>query len=485
MSGSEMKPWDRFCEFASESTRIFKAFSMALDAKKLLFAFCGVVLWGLGAMLLNVLPNAVIPIVAGALAIVMIFVILARSETDVATKGFVLTLVGSIIAIIIIAGLLVWAGRARSEEQDLLLNIYRTLWTLAVAAFFGTAVCRIAAVDAATESAIGPRETTRFALKKLSTSVWTLLTPVLAVIGFGIALMIIGVIARIPAVGYVWYIIIGLLYIIALLAGLFFALTLIVYIPGLVLFQPAIGAEGNDSFDAISRAYSFVFGRPWRLLFYGIVSAVYVKIVLAVVAIIFAWAGRITNIFLAQGIGKQMSANVNALDLGDTVFKMGYSADPVGNVGNAAAYLRATVQAPLFGPFLNSGRHILGGNVLKSFEAAGHPGGWFIIFWQYILLSIFMAFAISLLYSVFTQIYFLMRKACDGTPFEEVYIETPEEEEYEAEFPDEAGEGAAGGEEKKPKAPKARKKRARKKKDVTEEPIDLAGGEEEGEKSDK
>jgi hypothetical protein len=107
MSGSEMKPWDRFCEFASESTRIFKAFSMALDAKKLLFAFCGVVLWGLGAMLLNVLPNAVIPIVAGALAIVMIFVILARSETDVATKGFVLTLVGSIIAIIVVAGLLV------------------------------------------------------------------------------------------------------------------------------------------------------------------------------------------------------------------------------------------------------------------------------------------------------------------------------------------------------------------------------------------
>jgi hypothetical protein len=481
-----MKPWDRFCEFASESTRIFKAFSMALDAKKLLFAFCGVVLWGLGAMLLNVLPNAVIPIVAGALAIVMIFVILARSETDVATKGFVLTLVGSIIAIIVVAGLLVWAGRARSEQPALLLNIYRALWTLAVAAFFGTAVCRIAAVDAATESAIGPRETMRFALKKLSTSVWTLLTPVLAVVGFGIVLMILGVIARIPAVGYVWYVIIGLLYIIALLAGLFFALTVLVYIPGLVLFQPAIGAEGNDSFDAISRAYSFVFGRPWRLLFYGIVSTVYVKIVLAVVAIIFAWAGRITNIFLAQGVGDRMADKVSALDLGDTVFQMGYSADPVGNVANGATYLRATVGAPLFGPFLNSGRHILGGNVLTSFGKAGHPGGWFIIFWQYILLSIFMAFAVCLLYSVFTQIYFLMRKACDGTPFEEVYIETPEEEEYEAEFPAEgAEEGAAGGEEEKPKAPKARKKRSRKKKDVPEEPIDLAGEEEKPEESDK
>lgn len=511
MSKSEMKPWDRFCEFAAESTRIFKAFSMALDAKKLMFAFCGVVIWAVGAMLVNVLPHWLIPIVAGLAAIALVFVALAKSDVDVTSSKFLITLGSSILAIAIVVSLLVWVGVDKQAEPGLLLNIYRTAWTLAVAAFFGTAICRIAAMDAATEEAIGAKQAARFAFSKLATSIWTLLTPVIAVVAFGIVLLVVGAIARIDYVGYVWYILIGLLYLVALLGGLFFAVVVLVYIPGLVLFQPAIGAEGNDSFDAISRTYSFVFGRPWRLAFYGIVSTIYAKIVLSVVAVVFAWAGRITNVFLAEGAGSRMAANTSALDLG-AIFGMSFSTDPAGNVSGAAGYVRTVVTGdPLFGPFINAGRHILGGNVFESFKAAGEAGGKLIVFWQYILLAIFMAFAVSLIYSIFTQVYFLMRKACDGTPFEEIYMEAPEEEAYAEEFPekDQAAEEAKPAEEtdgpkaaeeakpaeetdgpkaaEKPSAPKPKKKRAAKKKaEKDESPIDLAGGEEKtGEDAEK
>jgi len=476
MSNSEMKPWDRFCEFVAESTRIFRGFSMALDAKKLLFAFCGVVLWGLGIMLLNVLPQAVIPIAAGVVALAVIFVAAARSQTDVASKNFVLALVGAILAVIVIVALLIWAG-VDAKGPGFLMNVYKLLWTLAVAAFFGTAVCRIAALDAATEETISPKQTLRFALGKISTSIWTLLTPILAVVGFGIILLIIGFIARIPILQHVWYVIVGLLYILALLGGLLFAMALVVYIPGLILFQPAVGAEGNDSFDAISRAYSYVFGRPWRLLFYGIVSLLYVKIVLGVVSIMFAWSGRITNLFLAEGAGGIIS-DENVLDLGK-VFGLGFARDPLTNVAQAASYLRETVfGSPFSGPFFSAAGHVIDGNVFETFKQAAHPGGWLIVFWQYVLLAFFLAFAVSFIYSVFTQIYFLMRKACDGTPFEEVYIEAPEEEQYAEEFPEKAEETPEKAQEaQEGKEGEAAEKPPEKAADE-DEPVDLAGGEE-------
>ncbi len=481
MSDPDIKPWERFCDFAAESTRTFRAFSMALDAKKLLFAFCGVVLWMVGTMLLNILPQWLVPIAAGLVAIIFIFVAAARSRSDVASRNFVLALVGAILGVIVVVALLVWAG-AQVRGPGYLMNTYRVLWALAVASFFGTAVCRIAALDAATEEAISPRETLRFSLAKLSTSIWTLLTPILAVVGFGIVLLVIGAIARIPVLGHVWYVIIGLLYIVALLGGLFFAITLLVYIPGLALFQPAIGAEGNDSFDAISRAYSYVFGRPWRLLFYGIIALVYGKIVLAVVSIVFAWAGRITNIFLSQGAGEKIGEHI-VLDLG-RVFGMPVSTDPLSNVALAAEYLRHSVFGPvLSGPFFGAGRHIMDGNVYETFKNAGHPGGWLMVFWQYVLLAVFLAFAVSFIYSLFTQIYFLMRKACDGTPFEEIYIETPEEEEYAGEFPEKpepeepAGEGSPSAE-----APPEEPEPETEKED---KPIDLSEGAEGAEETDK
>lgn len=457
MSGSDVKPWDQFCTFVAESTRMFKAFSMALDAKKLLFAFLGVVLWGIGTMLINILAAQaawVIPVAGGTVALAFVIIFFARSEADMVSKKAVITLVLSILAIIAVVAILIYAGADKLGGPSLLMNIYKIAWTLAVAAFFGTAVCRIAAVDAATEDSISPREAARFALKKLSTSIWTLLTPVIAVFAFGVVMMLVGFTGRIPLyIGDVFYFLTGLLYIVALLAGLFFAVLLIVYAPGLTLFQPAIAAEGTDSFDAMSRAYNFILNKPWRLAFYGILGFIYARIVLTVVALVFVGAGRITNMFLAKGVGAKM-ASAGQLDLQQTIF------------GAGPSYLS--------GPLSRAGGHIMGGNVYESFKAGGHPGGWLIVFWQHILLAIFLAFAISFIYSLFTQIYLLMRKACDGTPFDEVYVETPEEEEYEAAF--ETDEAAEKTEEKTPQEEKQPPKpKKAKKKNETEEPIDLSG----------
>ena len=44
---------------------------------------------------------------------------------------------------------------------------------------------------------------------------------------------------------------------------------------GFNLMYPTVAVEGSDSFDAISRSFSYVFARPWRMLWYTVVAVVY------------------------------------------------------------------------------------------------------------------------------------------------------------------------------------------------------------------
>jgi len=60
-----------------------------------------------------------------------------------------------------------------------------------------------------------------------------------------------------------------------LLAGLLMAMLALGLIFGWPLMWATIGAEGTDSFDALSRCYAYVFGRPLHYLFYAVVAAVF------------------------------------------------------------------------------------------------------------------------------------------------------------------------------------------------------------------
>lgn len=414
MAESDSKPLDRFVEFVLESTRIFKGAYMAWDPKKLLFALGAVVVWAIGAMLINALiPNYwIFLIVAGLVATLLVFVIFARTDTEVATKGFVLFLVGAILAVWAVVVVLYMA--MKNQPSTSLGWVFHPLWALAVASFFGTAMSRIAVVYAAREDSVGFRDAARFALRKLATSLWTLLMPAAAVLGFWLLLACVGVPGRLQwGVGWVWYLFIGLVYIVFLIGGLCFALVLLMYVPGLPLFQSAIAAEGEDAFSAFSNVYGFILQKPWRLAFYGVLAYIYGRVVVSIAAAIVIGAGKIANGGLAWGIGSDMAQNVGKLDLGSIIGTSLLSAEGPG----AAAF-----------------RHFAGGNVLKTFEGVKFGGGWLIIFWQYVLLALFMAFALTLFYSLATQIYFLMRKAANGTPLTEVYEEAPEEEEFKGEF---------------------------------------------------
>jgi hypothetical protein len=145
------------------------------------------------------------------------------------------------------------------------------LWAVAVWGFFGGAITRIAAVQLACEERIGWGAALRHAASKWLSYCAAPLLPLMGVLLAGLPVVVVGFLLREQYVG-VW--LAALLWPLALLAGLLMAMLALGLIFGWPLMWATISAEGTDSFDALSRCYAYVFGRPLHYLFYALVAAV-------------------------------------------------------------------------------------------------------------------------------------------------------------------------------------------------------------------
>ena len=63
-----------------------------------------------------------------------------------------------------------------------------------------------------------------------------------------------------------------------LLAGLIMAIILVGLV-GWPMMYATISAEGSDSFDALSRSYSYVLSNPWQYIWYSLVALAYGAVV--------------------------------------------------------------------------------------------------------------------------------------------------------------------------------------------------------------
>jgi hypothetical protein len=145
------------------------------------------------------------------------------------------------------------------------------LWAVAVWAVFGGAITRIAAVQLACEERVGWGAAVRHAGSKWLSYCAAPLLPLMGVLLAGLPVAVVGLLLREHYVG-VW--LAALLWPLVLLAGLLMAMLALGLIFGWPLMWATISAEGTDSFDALSRCYAYVFGRPLHYLFYSLVAAV-------------------------------------------------------------------------------------------------------------------------------------------------------------------------------------------------------------------
>jgi hypothetical protein len=273
------------------------------------------------------------------------------------------------------------------------------IFCLAVWAIAGGAICRIAALHATRDEKIPLGEAFGFATRKFFSFFTAPLMPILFVLGCCVPLLIAGIVGLIPGLGEL---IVGIGFIIILLISVAMALVIIGAVGGFGMLYPTIAVEGSDTFDAFSRSYSYVYGRPWRTIFYSLVAAVYGTLcfvfVKLLVSLIFKVAYSITG------------ATMNWADAS-------YAA-PLGKL--QAMWFGPSFSGPFFGQFY-----------LFPLGFAEKIASAFIALWVFTMVGLVIAFAISFFFSGYTIIYLLLRRIVDSTEMDEVFVE-----EFETKMPE-------------------------------------------------
>lgn len=282
----------------------------------------------------------------------------------------------------------VWAIRYHPIFFTLFFLAFLSIW-----AVFGGAIARIAAVHIARDEKISIRQALRFSTAKFLSFLSAPIIPLLIVGGLGLAVAVGGLLTNIPFLGPI---VVGALFFLALAAGFVMTLVILGLGGGLNLMYPTIAVEGSDSFDAISRSFSYLYARPWRLAFYSAVAVVYGALCYMFIRYFLDLLLMLTHFFaglLVFGRAPNSDPLWTAIWSGPTITgRLAYSVD----------YFSLGV-GPSIGAFL-------------------------IWCWIHLLAALLGAFAVSFYFVASTSIYYLMRKEVDATELDDVYLEQSEED---------------------------------------------------------
>jgi hypothetical protein len=271
--------------------------------------------------------------------------------------------------------------------------------SLLIWSYFGGALCRVAAMQAARDERIGVRQALAFARGKFASFVAAPLLPLIAIVFGGFLLWAAGLVLAIPVLGDILSAVILPL---AILGGAALAFIFIGAGAGAGMMFPTIAAEGSDAFDSISRSFSYTYLRPWRLAWYALVSLAYGAVCFVFIKFFVRLAFWLVHTF------------------------MGWSMNWGSAYGHGAS---GTTSLPDKLDVFWTGPSLLGETAFWG-GFAGHDlahVSWFAQLWFYLwIFTVYgcvTAFLISFCYSAWTLIYFLLRREVDATDLEDVYLE--------------------------------------------------------------
>ena len=133
-----------------------------------------------------------------------------------------------------------------------------TIWSV-----FAGSITRLAAVEFAKGEKLGTKDSIVFSVKRFWSYFWCPLTPVLGVLFFIACNVIGGLLGKIQIAGEIA---VAIGFPLAILSGFLIVFIGVIGFIGFFLMYPTISAEGSDTFDAMSRAYSYVLSRPAHFL---------------------------------------------------------------------------------------------------------------------------------------------------------------------------------------------------------------------------
>jgi len=271
--------------------------------------------------------------------------------------------------------------------------------SLCMISIAGGAVCRTAALQFALAQKPGMTEALRYSISRFRSYCFAPLTPICFIIGCAFFIFMLGVLATVPfGIGEILLII---FLAVALLIGVVISLLLIGGIAGFNLMLPAISYEGTDSFGAMNHSFCYIYKKPWRMLFYTSMAAVYGSICYAFVRFFVFLLLWITHQSLQLG-AKSVASASNLFGKESGVLSRFNSIWPEPTLIN------------LFGSTISE--------PISLTQTAAHIVVYLVI-WMFVLLL--ASFILSFYFSANTIIYALIRQKVDDTPINEIF--TPEE----------------------------------------------------------
>ena len=265
--------------------QLFRVFWIALDPKKLVLGGLGVFLAALGSYLIGylfdrdssfcVFPSSTqIPVSQSVFQHLSEGDMHGLSEDWMAHLKVIVSPARELLAPFsqLFSNQPQYAWSSWSRFGSLVHTVTTVIWMVLVWGFLGGAITRIAAVQIARDEKIGLVDAILFARNKCVSYVAAPVFPLIIVMALLMGCMLGGWVVRIPWIGTVLG---GALWGLPLIAGFVMTIILLGLSMGWPLMLPAISAEGSDSFDALSRSYSYVFQKPWKFIFYTSVAIIY------------------------------------------------------------------------------------------------------------------------------------------------------------------------------------------------------------------
>ncbi len=261
-----------------------------------------------------------------------------------------------------------------ASVSDVAVMLLAAVGSLAIWAFFGGAMARIAAVQLTCDEHVGLVAALRFACQKWLSLFAAPLIPACGIVAAGVPLWVLGLLLR-SGVGMF---LASLVWPVALIFGAVMALLALGLLFAWPLMWATIATEGSDSFDAISRAYAYLFQRPVHFLFY------------VIVATLLAWLGWLVVGTIASGV-----------------------------VG--MAYWSAS---------WGSGQAVVSTITPRVSDLAGieRAGAVIIRFWATAAKSLGVGFVYGFFWSGAAAVYLLLRRDVDATEMDEVFLDADRSE---------------------------------------------------------
>ena len=285
-----------------------------------------------------------------------------------------------------------WIAPRWAISQHFVYFVFFGAFFFIVWAIFGGAIARIAAIHVSRDEKPSIRSALRFSAGKFFSFLCAPVIPLIIIGVVGLIVAIGGLLLYVPFIGEIA---VGVFYFLALAGGFVMTLVTVGTIGGINLMFPTIASEGSDSFDAISRSFSYVYNRPWRMFWYTCVSIAYGALTFLFVRIFIFLMLGFTHHFTGLLVVKEGNA-------GGPAFQGIWPGSKLWNLTYSVNHLSLT-----------SGQRI---------------AAFFVALWVFLAIAALGAYVITYYFSSSAIVYFLMRREVDATEMDDVYLEQLEEE---------------------------------------------------------